>query len=286
MAGSPWVIDVTGETFQNEVVDRSHERPVVIDFWAPWCGPCRALGPALEALAVEKDGAFLLAKVNTDENPDLAGAFEVSGIPAVFAIRDGKLVNRFEGLLPEDQLRQFIDSLAPTEAENRAATALELEDRDPAAAVFAYRELFAADPNDPATRVGLARVLLTTPGNEAEVERLLGPVDAGDHAAEAERLRTVVKLREVPHADADLAAARTAADAAAENAEARYHVGQVLAARGEYLPALDALLAAAELDKKLGGAAVRELMVQVFNVIGARSPEADDYRGRLRNLLY
>jgi putative thioredoxin len=282
MAASHWVLNVTGDTFQKEVVDQSHERPVVVDFWAPWCGPCRALGPVLETLAAEKDGGFVLAKVNTDENQDLAQAFQVSGIPAVFAIRDGKLVNRFEGMLPEEEIRAFIDSLAPTEEENALASALELEGRDPSAATAAYRQLFGADPDNPAVRVGLARALLATGGSEAEVEALLGPVDSGEQLEEAERLRAVLKLRAVPHADSDLAAARSGG----ESAEALYRLGQVLAARGEYTAAMDALVKAAEEDKKLGGSAVRELMVSIFNVIGPRSPEADDYRGRLRNLLY
>ncbi len=286
MAGSPWVIDVTGESFQEQVVDRSHERPVVVDFWAPWCAPCRALGPLLEALAIEKDGGFLLAKVNTDEHADLAGAFQVSGIPAVFAIRDGKLVDQFEGMLPENELRQFIDRLSPTETELQGADALELEGRDPAAAEVVYRGLVAADPDNHAARVGLARVLLAAPGNEAEVITLLAPIDGGDHAPEAERLRAVIGVRETPHTDADLAAAWTAANAAPESATAQLDLGRVLAARDDYLPAMDVLLLAAELDKRLGGSQIRELMVTIFTIIGPRSPEADDYRGRLRSLLY
>ncbi|MBX9622553.1 MAG: thioredoxin [Gemmataceae bacterium] len=284
MPASTWVADVTADTFQEQVVEQSKTRPVVVDFWAPWCGPCRQLGPALEALAAEKAGAFALAKVNTDDHPDLAQAFGVSGIPAVFAVRNGEVVDQFVGLLPPDQLRAFLDRLAPSEAETAAADALGLEGRDPAAAEFAYRQLFAADPNDPGARVGLARVLLARPGTEGEAAELLSLVDPGDHLAEAERLRAVLRVRDVPHADADLAAAR--AGAKPDDAESQYRLGRVLAARGDYLPAMDALLAAAEADRELGRTRVRELMVDVFQVIGPRSPEADDYRGRLRNLLY
>ncbi len=282
MAASQWVIDATSADFQEKVVDRSRELPVVIDFWAPWCGPCRALGPVLEKLAAEKDGAFLLAKVNTDEHPDLAQAFQVNGIPAVFAIRDGKLVNKFEGMLPEDEVRKFLDTLAPTDAETALGKALEVEGSDPKAAVAAYRQLFGEEPDNPAVRLGLARALLAASGSETEIEALLAPIDVGEHADEAERLRTIVKLRAIPHSEADLTAAR----AGGTTAEALFRVGQVLAARGEYVPAMEELLKAAEEDKKLGGSSIRELMVQIFTVIGARSPEADDYRGRLRNLLY
>ena len=286
MAGSPWVVDITQETFQEQVVDRSHERPVVVDYWAPWCGPCRALGPVLEALAIEKNGDFVLAKVNTQDNQDLARAFQISSIPVVFAIRGGKMVDRFEGMLPEAEIRQFIDRLTPSEAETQAATALELEGRDPGAAETAYRQLVAANPDDLAARVGLARVLLHSEGNDAEALSLLAPVEGTDHATEAERLRAVIAVRAAPHTDADLAAAQATVAATPDAAPARLELGRVLAARGQYLPAMDVLLVAAELDKPLGATQVRELMVTIFTILGARSPESDDYRGRLRSLLY
>lgn len=282
MAASAWVVEVTADTFQQEVVDKSREVPVVIDFWAPWCGPCRALAPVLERLAAEKAGAFILAKVNTDEEQELPQAFGVNGIPAVFAIKDGQLVDRFEGALPEAQVRQFVEKLLPGAAP--AVDPREAEARDPAAALFAYRERFAENPDDPAARVALARMLLAKPGGEAEAATLLAPVDSGDELAEADRLRAVIALREAPHADADLAAAR--AGVTADDAASRVPLAVVLAARGEYVPAMDELIAAAELDAALGRGPVRELMVRIFNAIGARSPEADDYRGRLRNLIY
>ena len=276
MTDSPWVVDVTADNFEQLVVARSREVPVVVDFWAPWCAPCRALSPVLEKLAVEKAGEFVLAKINTDDSPELAQAFQVNGIPAVFAVKDGQVINQFEGVLPESELRKFLDTLGPSEADQLAGHARDLEGNDPKAAVAAYRQLFADNPTDPAARVGLARVLVAS-GQDAEVHQLLLPVTEGEHAAEAESLRAVVSLREVPHADADLDAAKAAGGVT---------LGGVLAARGEFVPAMDVLLLAAEDDKALATGPVRELMVKIFTAIGAQTPTAAEYRGKLRNLLY
>jgi putative thioredoxin len=286
MAGSKWVKDIGAEQFQQEVVEESRQRPVVVDFWAPWCGPCRALGPKLEALAAEKAGGFLLAKVNTDENPELAQAFQVNGIPAVFAIKDGKLVDRFEGLLPPEELQAFINRLIPSEEEKKIERAFELEGRDPKAAAALYRELLASNADDPAARVGLARLLLAKDGHEPEAGQLLTGVSFHDHLTEAARLRTVLKLREHPHADADLQAAQKAVADKPGDGEPHYALGLALAARGDYTAALDSLLKAAENDKSLGRGNVKELMVKIFDVIGPRSPEADQYRKKLQLMLY
>lgn len=283
MAGS-WVVEGTAENFQQVVIEGSRERPVVVDFWAEWCRPCRMLAPLLEKLAAEKDGGFLLVKVNTDEHPDLAQAFQVEGIPAVFAVRDGQIADHFTGLMPEEQLREFIDSLGapagpkePTELEK----ATELEATDPGAAGAAYRAMLAESPDDPAARVGLARVVLAQPGREAEARALLTGVEFGDFAGEAHRLNAILNLRDVPHTDADLAAAQSVT-----TAEGKIGLAKVLAARGEYVGAMDVLLAVADDDRQLGRTTVRELMLKVFEVIGPRSPQADEYRRRLQNLLY
>ena len=111
------VIEATEETFAREVIERSSTLPVVVDFWAPWCGPCRLLSPVLEKLAGEYAGKFLLAKVNIDENPNLASQFGVRSIPAVFGVRDGAVVDAFMGVQPESVIRTWINRLLPTEAE-------------------------------------------------------------------------------------------------------------------------------------------------------------------------
>jgi len=280
---SPWIVEVSMDNFQEAVVAASYDRPVVIDFWAPWCAPCRALAPLLEKLAVEKDGGFLLAKVNTDENQELAQAFHIEGIPAVFAIRNGQVADHFAGLLPEEKLREFIDGLgSATPAEpTPLALAQKLETSDPKAAAEAYRGILATSPDETAARVGLARALLATPGKEAEVAPLLAGIEAGDFADEAKRLNTILQFREVPHTDNDLTSAKNATTAEGKLAQAK-----VLAARGDYTGAMDTLLAVADDDRALGRTVVRELMLKIFDVIGPRSPDADEYRRKLQNLLY
>src|SRR5690349_12012526 len=179
MPTSSFVFDVGDADFAREVLERSREVPIVVDFWAPWCGPCRTLGPLLERLAVEHAGAFRLAKVNVDEAPRVAQAFRVQSIPAVKAFRDGAVVAEFVGPHPEASVRQFLTSVVPTETDRdalegdqRAAAG----DRDAAAA--AYTAALARDPRHARALLGLARVHAGK-GADAEALPLLERVPPG-----------------------------------------------------------------------------------------------------------
>ncbi len=192
----PWVISVTTATFQRDVLDQSRNVPVVVDFWAPWCGPCRMLGPLLEKIAKEKQGAFILAKVNTDECPDLAAAFGVQGIPAVFAVRDGRIIDHFMGALPEADLRAWIDGILPQKDEQLVAQADSLAEQDPLRAEELYRQALAENPRSVPARLGLAKVLASRQRFEEAKTILQELSDMGVSGEEVERLRASIEFGE------------------------------------------------------------------------------------------
>jgi len=281
-----WVIDVGDADFEKQVLQRSRQVPVVVDFWAEWCGPCKQLGPLLEKAAADRKGKFVLAKVNVDEAPRLAQYFRIESIPAVLAFKDGQAVNGFVGLLPESDLKMFLDDLAGPAAGDPLVKAAALEEKDPAAAEKIYRDALAADDANHPARLGLARVLVATKRDDEAIKVLETVPDAGEGGAEALKLRRTIEMRKAAATAGDEADLRKKIAAEPDNAQLLLELGNVLATRGQYEPALETLLKAAELDKELGRGAVRELMVKVFEIIGVRSELADRYRDKLRGLLY
>ncbi len=270
-----WVIEVGARDFDQRVLRASFDSLVVADFWAPWCGPCRMLTPILEKVIGEHRDDVILAKVNTDQEQDLAAQF-----------RDGQIVFQFQGLVLEEQFRELLGRVLPTEADRLVKKAAGLEEKEPTQAETLYRKALEQDNRLDRAAVGLARTLVRL-GREDEAEKVLGNVAAGGELAEeVERLNSTLALRREARAAGDEAAARQAVHAAPDNAEAHYRLGCVLAGKGDYEHALAELLAAGERDFKLLGSKVRPAMVQIFHLVGNQSPLANDYRRRLSSLLY
>jgi putative thioredoxin len=285
-AESSLTFTVTEKEFQAKVLDRSKDRPVVVDFWAPWCGPCRTLTPLLEKLVGERTGEVLLAKINTDEEISLAQAFRIEALPTVIAFRGGRAVLDFVGLLPEADLRRFLDNIGPTPAEREAQQAAALEKTDPVEAERIYRAALVLQPNQESALLGLARLKMAQ-GKDAEAAELLENLGPGsEHAEEAERLTAQLNLRKLTRDLPGEDAVRAHIQVDDKSAQPRYQLGCLLAATNRYAEALDMLLSAGERDPKLAASKVREAMVLIFHLVGNDTALANDYRNRLSLLLY
>jgi putative thioredoxin len=278
-----WVKNVTEDTFDADVVEPSRRVPVLVDFWAPWCGPCRTLGPSLDRLADEHQGAFLVAKVNVDENPSLAAEFAIRSIPAVKVISEGEIVDEFVGALPEPTLRQFVRRLLPSEADRLAEEGLAAEPKDAAAAEALYRKALEIDPNQPRARLGVGRLLASSNVEEAlaELDRVLPGTPERE---EADRL--AARLRLANENGAGVAELRARVEANPADLEARLHLARALAAAQEYEAALTHLLDVVKRDRNYGEDAGRKAMLDIFNLLGARHPVVERYRGELAKVLY
>jgi putative thioredoxin len=274
------VKDIDQRAFGLEVLQRSHEVPVVVDFWAAWCGPCKVLGPTLEKVADSHQGAFDLVKVDVDRNPALASQFGVQGIPSVLAFRDGLPVARFTGALPEDAVLRWVEQILPTEVDRTVERARDaVLEGDEAAAESLFRRVLEEVPDHLDAGTGLAALLIAR-GETAEALILLGKLP---RFGEVERLESAARLAAAQGGDLHSLEARLAADPG--DARARLELGKTLAARNQHEPALDHLLAVV----KGGGEhrqAARQAMVDVFGVLGNGHPLTTTYRRALASALY
>jgi putative thioredoxin len=188
------MVDVTDETFEREVLERSVEVPVVVDLWADWCGPCRSLGPILERVVGETDGKVALAKIDVDANPRAAATFQVRSIPAVYAVKDRRVVDSFIGALPEPAVRQFVAGLAPPETEADRLAALGDE--------ASLRQALELGPNHPTAVVALAELLV----GQDQGEEALALLARVPETAEVRRVAALARVGEAPSADGDVEA--------------------------------------------------------------------------------
>lgn len=281
------IIDVSERTFEADVIERSREVPVVVDFWAEWCGPCRMLGPTLERLAAEADGDWVLAKVDVDQNQQLAGRYGVRGIPAVKAFVDGRVADEFVGAQPEPMVRRFVQGLAPSESDKRIKEARAAENAGGLEkAESMYRQILAEEPRQTKALLGLGRVLFKQ-GQLEKAAETLGRVPQHESAyEEVEKLLAQIRFRREAEACGGLAACREKLTADPDNSAARYGVAMALAADGHYDDALRHLLAIVKQDRTFRDDGARRAMVSIFNILGEDDKLTRVYRSKLATAIF
>ncbi len=293
-AAGPLVKDVDTASFAADVIEASMDMPVIVDFWATWCGPCKQLGPALERVVQAARGKVKLAKIDVDANQQLAAQMRVQSIPAVYAFFGGRPVDAFVGALPESQIKSFVDRLiqlaggedpALTDALAQAAAALEAEDWQAAGAIYA--QILQHEPAMPAAIAGMARAQIGA-GHADQAEALLDrqPDDVAK-APEVASVRRELELRRQTAGKAGETAglsARVAADP--DDHQARLDLAEALFAAGDREGACDQLLESVRRDRDWNDGAARKQLLAFFEAFGPKDPLTVSARRRLSSVLF
>jgi putative thioredoxin len=291
-APASWVIDGNTESFNEDVVQASAEKLVIVDLWAPWCGPCKQLGPTLEKITNNAGGAVSLVKIDIDQNPQIAQALRVQSIPAVFAFRDGQPVDAFMGALPESKVKEFIEKslggpIGPSELEEALATGVEaLENDNTEVALSAFAGILETDPDHVEAKAHLSRVYLKLGEAEAAGE-LLGSIDEADrdnkHVSAA---YTALSLAENAADSSELAPMIAKVDTDPDNLEDRFALAQALIGAEKYEDGGDHLLEIIRRDNEWNDSAARQELLKIFEVLGPMHDISKDLRRKLSSLLF
>jgi putative thioredoxin len=291
-ASDALIKDSSLETFAADVLEASREVPVIVDFWAPWCGPCKQLGPALEKAVTEAKGAVRLVKVNIDENQEIARQLRIQSIPTVYAFKNGQPVDGFMGAIPESQIRAFVQHLTGGEAGASHADEVLAEGDEAFAkddlgtAAQAYGHVLQEEPGHPRAVAGLARCYLKS-GDLERARTTLGLVRPDGAADEA--IRTVeaeLKLREQAADAGDTAPLKAKLATNAGDHQTRYDLALALDAKGDREGAIDELLELIRRDRKWNDDAARKHLVTLFDAMGPTDPRTVAARRKLSSILF
>lgn len=283
--------DGTEATFLADVIDGSAEIPVIVDFWAPWCGPCKQLGPALEAAVTAAKGKVRMVKVNVDENPAISAELRIQSIPTVYAFFQGKPVDGFQGALPASQLKTFVDKLAALAGDGGLADAIEaaeamLTDGAATDAAETFAAILGEEPENAAAYGGLLRAHLAL-GEVDQAEALLASVPAKIATAkEVEAARAQIALHLQAANAGPEAELRAAVAAEPDNLQARFDLALALHAAGKVEEAVDDLLDLFRRDREWNDAAAKTQLFTIFDALTAQDPIAVKGRRKLSSIIF
>jgi putative thioredoxin len=290
--GNNWVKDGTTESFNTDVIEASKAQLVLVDLWAPWCGPCKQLGPMLEKVVNSAGGAVTLVKIDIDQNPQIAQALRVQSIPAVFAFKKGQPVDAFMGALPESQIKEFISRnadtpIGPSPVEAAMEEGLEaLDSGNMEGALTAFAEILEVEPDNSTAKAHLARVYIKLDQMEAAHNLLDSIPEADRNAAPVSAACAALSLAENAVPSEDLAPLMAKLDTDPENMEVRMELARGLIGSGDYKAGGDHLIELIRRDREWNDAEARKELLKMFEVLGPMHDLSKDFRRQLSALLF